>query len=53
MFDITQHKTPDGAWRCSTIFNGRLVTRVYFGYTKTQAVSLFRKYLVTIGESNV
>ena len=49
MFDVNVTKTPDGAWRCSAIAYGRLVERVYFGYTKTQAVSLFRKYLAAIG----
>lgn len=48
MFDITQHKTPDGAWRCSTIFNGRLVTRVYFGYAKRESERLFRVFISTI-----
>lgn len=53
MFDISSRRTPDGAWHCSAIAYGRLVQRVYFGYTKAQAVNLFRKYLVTIGESHV
>lgn len=33
---------PSGAWQVSTIINGYLVTRTYYGYTKREAIALFR-----------
>jgi len=34
---------PSGAWRISDIVRGVLVTRVYFDYTKKEAVALFKE----------
>lgn len=38
-------KNREGAWIVSDIAGGYLVTRVYYGYTKREAVSLFRAHL--------
>lgn len=48
MIDVTQRKTPDGAWHCSTIAFGRLVQRVYFGYTKRESERLFRSFIANL-----
>lgn len=34
---------PSGAWRISSMIGGHLVSRVYFGYTKREAVAMFRE----------
>ena len=33
---------PSGAWQVSDIIGGYLVTRTYYGYTKREAIALFR-----------
>jgi len=40
-------KTFQGAYKISQIYKGYLVSRQYFGYTKKQAISLFKQYLKT------
>lgn len=35
-------KLHSGAWQISAIISGRLITRTYYGYTKREAVRLFR-----------
>jgi hypothetical protein len=39
----TTKKIPSGAWEVSDIVGGYLVTRTYYGYTKSEALALFRK----------
>lgn len=39
--NITQ--TFQGAWKLSTIKNGYLFTKQYSGYTKSQALKLFKQ----------
>lgn len=39
-----------GAWRCADIVSGRLVSRVYYGYTKKEALAEFRQHLRTVKE---
>jgi hypothetical protein len=34
---------PSGAYRVSDIVKGYLVTRVYMGYTKRQALAMFKQ----------
>ena len=34
---------PSGAWEVSDIIGGHLVRRVYYGYTKRQALAEFKK----------
>lgn len=41
-------KTFQGAWRLSTIKNGRLVSMQYFDYTRKEAIREFRQYLKTL-----
>jgi len=36
-------KNREGAWRISDIINGYWVSRVYYFYTKREAIKLFRK----------
>lgn len=36
---------PSGAWLVSAIVDGHLVTRIYYGHTKREAVSLFRQLI--------
>ena len=36
---------PSGAWEISTIHRGYRVSRVFMGYTKKQAIALFREQL--------
>lgn len=40
---------PSGAWRISGVYEGasdhHYLTRVYYGYTKRQAIRLWRKQL--------
>lgn len=33
---------PSGAWEISDIINGYLVRRVYYGYTKREAIDEFK-----------
>jgi hypothetical protein len=40
---MTIEKTIQGAWRLSAIVDNHIVTRVYFGYTKRQALNAFRE----------
>lgn len=35
----------EGAWIVSTIHGGFLITRKYYGYTKKQAIALFKNEL--------
>jgi hypothetical protein len=37
-------KNKEGAWRISETINGYLKTKVYYFYTKKDAIKLFRKY---------
>jgi hypothetical protein len=39
---------PSGGYRVSEIVNGYYVTMRYFGYTKKEAVRLFRQYIKEI-----
>ena len=32
----------NGAWVCSDIIHGHLITRTYYGYTKRQAMAMFK-----------
>ena len=36
-------KNSEGAWRISDIIDGYLVTRRYYGYTKREAIKLFKE----------
>lgn len=36
---------PSGAWLASAIVHGRLVSQVYQGFTKREALADFRDYL--------
>lgn len=40
---MTVERNIYGAWVCSDIVNGYWVTRQYYGYTKREAMRLFRK----------
>lgn len=42
---------PSGAWRVSAIIDGYYVTRQYIGYTKREAVRMFRTETGTTGKS--
>ena len=42
---MTAEKTFQGAWRVSTIHDGRLVSRQYFGCTKREALAQFKASL--------
>lgn len=33
----------DGAWVISDVINGFLVTRVYMGYSKKEAITMFKR----------
>mgnify|MGYP003121681543 CR=1 FL=1 len=37
-------KNNEGAWRISDIINGYWETKVYYFYTKKEAIKLFRKF---------
>jgi hypothetical protein len=41
-------KLHSGAWRVSDIIGGYRVERVFFGYTKRQAMALFLEYVATL-----
>jgi hypothetical protein len=36
-------KNSEGAWRISDVVDGYLVTRRYYGYTKREAIKLFKE----------
>lgn len=40
---MTVDKNAEGAWRISDIVNGYLVTKVYYFYTKREAIKLFKE----------
>lgn len=40
---VSTEKTFQGAWRISAIVAGYLVTEQYMGYTKREAVSMFKQ----------
>jgi len=40
---MTIEKTVEGAYRITAIIGGYLVTRRYYGYTKKEAVKLFKE----------
>jgi hypothetical protein len=41
--NITVTRTfPSGAWECFTIYKNELYKKVYFYYTKREAVALFK-----------
>ena len=42
---MSTEKLHNGAWRVSTVYNGYLVSRVFYGYSKREAVVLFRQSL--------
>jgi hypothetical protein len=37
-------KNSDGAWRICETINGYFETKVYYFYTKKEAIKLFREY---------
>jgi hypothetical protein len=41
-------KLTNGAWRVSDIVGGYRVERVFFGYTKRQAMALFVEYVAEL-----
>ena len=41
---MTVERTVQGAWRVSQIVDGYLLTRQFFGYTKKEAMQLFKQY---------
>ena len=40
---VSTEKTMQGAWRVSAIVGGYLVSKQYMGYTKKEAVSMFKQ----------
>lgn len=42
---IVERLKPSGAYRISTIRNGYLVQRIYYFYTRKEAIKCFREYL--------
>ena len=40
---IVERVSHSGAWIVSDFIGGYLVTRTFYGYTRAQAVALFRK----------
>ena len=42
---VIVERNPYGAWVCSQTVRGFLVTRAFYGYTKTEAMYHFRKAL--------
>lgn len=42
---ITIDRTFQGAWQLSTIVGDRYIHRQYMGYTKQEAISLFKEYI--------
>ena len=48
---MTARKTFQGAWEISAIVGDYLETRQYFGYTKREAMAMFKaEFLETRGE---
>ena len=45
-------KNNEGAWRISETINGYLETKVYYFYTKQQAIKLFREYKKQLKKGN-
>jgi hypothetical protein len=45
---MTTEKLINGAWRVSDIVDGYLVQRVFFGYTKREAMALFAEYVAEL-----
>lgn len=39
----TEKLFPSGAYRVSDVINGYLVQRVYYGYTKREAIAEFKR----------
>jgi len=48
VFNMTMEKLHNGAWRVSDIVGGYRVERVFFGYTKRQALALFAEYVAEL-----
>lgn len=42
---ITINRTFQGAWELSTIVGTTWIHRQYMGYTKKEAISLFKEYI--------
>jgi hypothetical protein len=42
---VSTEKTFQGAWRVSAIVGGYWVSRQYMGYTKREAVAMFKEQL--------
>lgn len=40
---MSVERTIQGAWKVSAIVEGYLVTKQYFGYTKREAIALFKE----------
>ena len=40
--ELTVDRNSEGAWRISAVVSGYLETRRFYGYTKAQAVQLFK-----------
>lgn len=45
---VSCERTFQGAWRLSAVVGGRLVQAQYFGYTKTEAHTIFRRLLKSL-----
>ena len=43
--NVQLEKRHDGAYVVSSLINGYLVTRVYIGFTKREAISYFKNHL--------
>lgn len=43
IYSLEIERTFQGAWRISAIVDGYLVSKQYIGYTKKEAVSLFKQ----------
>lgn len=39
---IVERMNPQGSWRISALLGSSLVTRVFIGYTKREAIAAFR-----------
>ncbi len=39
---LTIDRNAEGAWRVSAVVGGFLVTRVYYGFTRSESVARFR-----------
>lgn len=47
---MTVEKLPNGAWRVSDMVGGYRAERVFFGYTKREAMRLFLEYVAGLQE---